>query len=94
MQPESAPLLYILPGLGGHRDAKSALALAEMGFRRGFSVVTISSALNFDFMENAATAAVPGYPPVDARDVHRALDAIARDLAERHPGRITRRALM
>ena len=94
MQPEPAPIVFILPGLGGHRESGSAVALAELAFDRGLSAVTISSALNFDFMENAATAAVPGYPPVDARDVHRALDAIARDLDARHPGRITRRALM
>jgi ABC-type transporter lipoprotein component MlaA len=94
MQPEPAPLLYILPGLGSHRGAKNTLALAEMGFRRGFSVVTISSALNFDFMLNAATADIPGFAPADARDVHVALDAIDRDLAARHPARITSRALM
>jgi ABC-type transporter lipoprotein component MlaA len=94
MQPEPAPLLYILPGLGSHREAKSTVALAEMGFRRGFSVVTISSALNFDFMLNAATAEVPGFAPADARDVHVALDAIDRDLAAHYSARITSRALM
>jgi hypothetical protein len=45
-------------------------------------------------MENAATTSVPGYVPVDARDVHVALDAVARDLDERHPDRVTSRLLM
>ncbi|MBW2243165.1 MAG: VacJ family lipoprotein [Deltaproteobacteria bacterium] len=94
MQPQPAPMVFILPGLGAHRESKNALALAEMAFRDGFSAVTVSSALNFDFMENAATTDVPGFPPADASDVHAALDAIDRDLADRYPDRITSRVLM
>ena len=94
MQPRPAPMIFIVPGLGAHRESKNALALAEMAVRSGFSAVTISSALNFDFMENAAATDVPGFPPADARDVHAALDAIDRDLAVRYPGRITSRVLM
>jgi hypothetical protein len=45
-------------------------------------------------MERAATTAVPGHAPVDARDVHAALDAVARDVDARFPGRATRRALL
>jgi hypothetical protein len=94
MQPEPAPMLYLLPGLGGHRDGASMIALAELAFLRGFSVAVISSALNFEFMQHAASVDVPGFPPADARDVHAALDAVDRDLAQRHPGHIQRRALM
>lgn len=94
LQREPAPLVFILPGLGTHRLSKTAVALAELAYGGGFSVVTISSALNFDFMESAATTAVPGYAPVDARDVHVALDAVARDLDERHPDLVTSRLLM
>jgi ABC-type transporter lipoprotein component MlaA len=89
-----APLVFILPGLGGHRYAGSALALAEMAYRRGFSVAILSSAYNWEFMERASTAAMPGHTPVDARDVHVALDAVYRDLAAQFPGRISRRVLM
>ncbi len=94
MQPEPAPLLFILPGLGGHRDSASARALAEMAYGRGFSAVTISSAMNWEFMERGSTVAVPGFALVDARDVHTALDAIYRNVASRYPDRITSRALM
>jgi ABC-type transporter lipoprotein component MlaA len=94
MQPEPAPMLYLLPGLGGHRDGANMIALAELAFLRGFSVAVISSALNFEFMQHAAVVDVPGFPPADARDVHVALDAVDRDLAHRHPRRITGRALM
>jgi ABC-type transporter lipoprotein component MlaA len=89
-----APLVFILPGLGGHRYTGSALALAEMAYRRGFSVAIISSAYNWEFMERASTAAMPGHTPVDAQDVHVALDAVYRDLAAQFSGRISKRALL
>jgi ABC-type transporter lipoprotein component MlaA len=94
MQPKPAPMLYLLPGLGGHRDSASMIALAELAYLRGFSVAVISSALNFDFMLHAATNDIPGFPPADARDVHVALDAVDRDLSRHHPDKITARALM
>ena len=94
LQRENAPIVFILPGLGGHREAKSSVAVAEMAWRKGFSAVTISSALNFDFMESAATTDIPGFAPADAHDVHVALDAIWRDLDASYQGRIGARALM
>ncbi len=94
LQPQPAPLIYILPGLGGHRLSNSALGLAEMAFRRGFSVVTLSSAMNFEFIANASSVELPGFAPIDAHDVHQALDAIQQDLDRRHPGVITHRVLM
>jgi ABC-type transporter lipoprotein component MlaA len=94
LQRDPAPIVFILPGLGGHRDAGSSNAIAEMVFDRGFSAVTISSAYNFDFMETASTAQVPGYTPTDAHDVHRALDLIARDIEARQPGHMRAKALM
>jgi ABC-type transporter lipoprotein component MlaA len=94
LQRDPAPIVFILPGLGGHRDAGSSNAVAEMVFDRGFSAVTISSAYNFDFMETASSAKVPGYTPTDAQDVHRALDLIVRDIEKRHPGRMQAKALM
>jgi ABC-type transporter lipoprotein component MlaA/dienelactone hydrolase len=94
LQDKPAPLVFVLPGLGGHRFNGTTLALAEMAYDRGFSVVILSSAYNWEFMERASTAAVPGHTPVDARDVHVALDAVYRDLAEQFPGRIRKRVLL
>lgn len=94
LQPGSAPLVFLVPGLGAHRLSRGSLALAEMAWRRGFSVAVISSAMNFEFLESASSAAVPGFAPVDAHDVHVALDAVDRDLAARSPGRVTKRVLL
>ncbi len=94
LQPGAAPIAYIVPGLGAHRRSKAAIAAAEMVFQRGFSAVVVSSAMNFDFLETASSVWVPGFAPVDARDVHVALDVIQHDLERRYPGRVKARVLM
>ena len=94
MQPDLAPIVYIVPGMGAHRRAGEVIALAGMAYHGGFSVVTISSTFNFEFMETAATVPAPGFAPADAGDVHMALSAIAHDLEERFPGRIGAQVFM
>ena len=94
LQPEKAPVVYIVPGLGSHRLAQPALALAELVYSNGFSAVVISSAFNSEFMEHASTAAMPAYLPVDGRDVHVALTEIDRRLNKLHPDRLGDKALM
>ncbi len=94
LQPGPAPIVYIIPGLGSHRLAQSALALAELVFKRGFSAVTVSSAFNPEFMEHASTAQLPAYLPADGEEVHAALTAVDRKLDAFLPGRLGKRALM
>ncbi len=89
IQERPAPLVYFIPGIGGHRRGNSALGIAEALYRNGNSVVTISNPLNFEFIESASSVAFPGFAPVDARDAHVALDAIEKDIQERFPGRFT-----
>ena len=94
MQEGPAPVLFVIPGTGGHRLEGSPLALSEMAWDRGFSVVILSSTLNFEFMENGASVALPGHTPVDAHDTHVAIDAIYQDLNKEYPDRMKARALM
>jgi ABC-type transporter lipoprotein component MlaA len=94
LQPGKAPTVFLVPGLGTHRMGSASLALAEMVYNRGFSVVIVSSAFSFEFMQRAASAAVPGHAPVDSRDVHLALDRIAADLDARYPDRVGPRVFM
>jgi ABC-type transporter lipoprotein component MlaA len=94
LQPQYAPVVYIVPGLGSHRLAASELALAELVYQQGFSAVCVSSTFNFEFMEHASTAAVPAYMPVDVRDLHVALTEIDRRLEKLYPKRLGARALM
>jgi ABC-type transporter lipoprotein component MlaA/pimeloyl-ACP methyl ester carboxylesterase len=94
LQPKAAPVVYIIPGLGSHRLAEPALALAELVYKDGFSAVCISSAFDSEFMENASTAAMPAYLPVDGRDVNAALTEIDRHLRVVYPDRLGETALM
>jgi phospholipid-binding lipoprotein MlaA len=89
LQVRRAPLVYFIPGIGGHRRGGSALGVAEALYRNGNSVVTISNPLNFEFIEAASSVAFPGFAPVDAHDAHVALDAVEKDIQERFPDRFT-----
>src|SRR4029079_15093258 len=74
--------------------AEPVLALAELVYQGGFSAACISSAYNYEFMEHASTAALPGYTPVDAGDLRAALTQIDHRLETKYPHRLTSRALM
>jgi hypothetical protein len=80
LQPSPAPLVFILPGLGGHFASEQPAALAETLYARGCSVALLSSAFNWEFVLSAHTKIVPGYTPADAQDVYRAIQEICRDI--------------
>jgi ABC-type transporter lipoprotein component MlaA/pimeloyl-ACP methyl ester carboxylesterase len=94
LQPGKAPVVYIIPGLGSHRLAAPALALAELIYQKGFSAVCVSSTFNFEFMEHASTADMPAYMPVDVHDLHVALTEITHRLEKLYPERLGAKALM
>ena len=94
LQPGKANVVYIIPGLGGHRLAETSLALAELVYKNGFSAVVISSPFNSEFMEHASTVALPAYLPVDGHDLHVALTEIDRHLHQLYPDRLGNKALM
>src|SRR5579884_130323 len=94
MQKDKAAIVYIVPGLGSHRLADTALALAELVYDQGYSVVTVSSPYNWEFMKEASTAAMPAYTPVDVHDLHVALTAINARLERIYPGRIGQKAVL
>lgn len=94
LQRVPAPLVFVAPGFGGHRLSQSSTALAELAWERGFSVVVVSSTMSREFMLDAASGSVPGHGPADARDLWVALDAVDRDLGERHREHASTRLLL
>ncbi len=94
LQPGKANVVYIVPGLGSHRLAQTSIALAELVFKNGFSAVCVSSPFNSEFMENASTAAMPAYLPVEGHDLHVALTEIDHHLHAMYPDRLGNRGLM
>ena len=88
LQKAPAPLLFVIPGIGAHRTATSAVQIAENAFRRGYSVAILSSPFHPEFILAGLSALHPGYTPSDARDLHRVMRAIRDDLETKLPGSI------
>ena len=80
MQKKPAPLVCYLPGLGSYRLDRSALAYADMLYRHGYSVVTISNPFQQEFMQRGSTMAIPGYGPADCDDVENVLKLVLADV--------------
>jgi len=88
MQTAKAPLVIILPGMGGHYQGAGLNALAQTYFDSGHSVLLVSSSMNWEFYVAACTSKVPGYPPLDAKDIRYALRKIITKIKNEHPGEI------
>ncbi len=93
LQKDPSTLVVILPGFSGNYLSSSNIALAEVFFKKGYSALVVSSAMNWEFMEGAATAKVPGYTPQDAVDIYNALQAVFADIEKRSPGKMTKKIL-
>lgn len=91
---DSRDLVFILPGVGSHRDSGLSHAAAEMIYEAGYTPVTLSSPFNWEFIDRAATTAVPGFTPYDVADTERALAAIYADINQRAHGRYDRVAVV
>jgi ABC-type transporter lipoprotein component MlaA/pimeloyl-ACP methyl ester carboxylesterase len=94
LQKDRAPIAYITPGLGTHREAQVSLSLAEHLYQNGFSVVSTTGTFHPEFMERISTAALPGYPPVDSHDLLVSLTEMDRALEQKYPDRLGKRALV
>ncbi|MFA7229881.1 MAG: MlaA family lipoprotein [Victivallaceae bacterium] len=75
-----APLVILIPGLGGHYSNSTAAALAELLNNNGYAVAIVSNTMNWDFMESAASVMVPGFTPSDAADTRDAIGKIIEDM--------------
>lgn len=87
---DSGDLVFILPGIGSHRDSGLSHVAAELIFDAGYTPVSLSSPFNWEFMNAAASAHVPGYTPFDTADVAHALAAVYADINRRENGRFNR----
>lgn len=84
IQREPAPMVFLNPGIGSHRESKNTLALAEAFHSMGYSVVTMSGIFHPEFMERGATAPMPGNPLRDRADVLAACTAIDADVRRKY----------
>lgn len=94
LQKDRAPLAFVVLGLGAHRLGEKPVAIAELLYNDGFSVATISSAWNFEFINRAASTPAPGFTPKDCEDVVKAVGSVVKDIEKRYSDRIHRKALV
>ena len=80
LQDEPAPLMIQLPGLGSHRKGNMDLALAELAFNEGYSVLVFSNTFNWEFMTSAPTGYAPGYIEKDKELLRIAYQAIMKNV--------------
>lgn len=69
----TAPLVFVLPGTGGAANQNSTLAVAEMAFKAGYSVITVPSTSHWSFAIAASSNGRTGFPPKDGEDNYRFL---------------------
>ena len=94
IQDEPAPLVYVVPGLGAHRQTMQALSVAEALYDRGYSVVSISGMFHPEFIEKASSVEVPGNAKADRRDVWALMGAIDSWLEGEHGEDLGPRAMV
>ena len=84
LQNGSAPLMFVLPGLGGSKQGTRALAIAELAHKEGYHVACFSNNFNWEFIRHAPANYLPGYTPKDIDLIQQAHLAVERDLKARH----------
>jgi len=88
LQPKSAPIVYVIPGIGGQRRSSNPVALAEIAYGQGYSVAIVSSPFHPEFIATGLSSLYPGYTPDDAADLYAAFSALDAKLRAENPGKL------
>jgi hypothetical protein len=88
LQEQPSPLVTIFPGIGSHFQGMGVNGMAQTYFDAGFSVMIISSAMNWEFYLAASRSNAPGYIPHDVEDIHNALSKIFKEIKHKNPHKV------
>lgn len=80
----TAPLVFVIPGTGGNANSQSAKFIAEQLFAMGYQTVIVDNPFSWNFVVAGSVSTLPGYPPQDAQDLYKALQAVNARLAATH----------
>ena len=84
LQLKPAPLVTINPGMGSLYLEQTLMVLANAFYNAGYSVLAISNAFNWEFMQSAASTPTPGYTIKDTQDTYYALYKITSHLKKKY----------
>jgi hypothetical protein len=88
-QNHSAPLLFILAGLGSSPYFGVAPYLASLFYQEGFHVVILPSPMSWNFALSASRSGAPGYVAEDARDLYEVMQKTLTTLRNRYDVKTT-----
>lgn len=84
IQDHSAPLVYVLPGLGGGTNNGSAMFIGEKLFLSGYSVIIIPSPFNWQFILSQSQSGLPGISERDSVDLINFMSKVKFKLEKEH----------
>jgi pimeloyl-ACP methyl ester carboxylesterase len=87
--PQPAPLVFVVPGVGGFSLNEAALMLAEDLHGMGFHAVTLPDPLSWQYALGVSESTLPGYLPLDAAEYYELLKRVAAHVTTAHQLRIT-----
>lgn len=82
-------LLFMLPGIGSHRDSTAMLSLAEPFVELGWTVVSVSNTYAPDYFLHTRDTHLPGRPSRDCLELEKALALVKTDVEKRFPQKLS-----
>lgn len=83
-QKNPAPLMFVIPGVGGYPASGSAMIIAETFYKAGYSVITLPSTLSWQYALSVSETAIPGYMPRDAKEYYSLLKRVTNVLKTKY----------
>lgn len=84
IQPDpEAPAIIIIPGMGGEANGNTTLYLAELAYRNGYSVITLTSSTHWSFALAVSSTGRAGHLPADSKDLYQAIQVIKSRLEKK-----------
>jgi hypothetical protein len=93
-QKASAPLVFILPGVGSSAYAGSARQMAEFLAGYGFHVLVLPSPFHWNFALAASRSGLPGLTGKDAEDLYRSMQLILNEVKLRWRAKIGKTGML
>lgn len=88
-QNHEAPLVFIIADLGGSHVSGYMTYEAELLYKNGFNVITISSPFFWNFVISSSQTTLPGITDEDARDLYEVMQKALTQVKKEHSYRIT-----
>jgi pimeloyl-ACP methyl ester carboxylesterase len=79
-----APLVFVIPGVGGYALTEAALMLAEQFRDMGMHAVTLPDPLSWQYALGVSESTLPGYLPLDSREYYGFLKRVVEHLKAEH----------